>query len=67
MPTREKFRWRNEDISGRRALYEYHEIIEEEQPASQRPAGREYTDGWMNKTSCYFLHLSAKRMWPEVV
>jgi hypothetical protein len=21
----------------------------------------------MNKTSCYFLHLSAKRMWPEVV
>jgi hypothetical protein len=27
------------------ARYEYHEIIEEEQPASQRPAGREYTDG----------------------
>jgi hypothetical protein len=45
------------------ARYEYHEIIEEEQPAPSRQG----IHGWMNKTSCYFLHLSAKRMWPEVV
>lgn len=54
-------KWRY--FSGRRARYEYHEQIIYMYVYIEA-AGNIH--GWMNKTSCYFLHLSAKRMWPEV-